>query len=145
MIAIGSDHAGFYLKEAIKEHLEQKGIPFIDVGTHSTASVDYPLIAKEGCAAILDGRAQFTILCCGSGVGISIAANKIDGIRAACCSDTYTAKMSRLHNDANVLCMGGNVVGTGLAFDIADTFLSMTFDAGERHCRRIQLLSDLEK
>ena len=145
MIVVGSDHAGFHLKEALKQHFEQEGIEFFDVGTSSTDSVDYPLIAQAGCEAVLCGKAQFAILCCGSGVGISIAANKIQGIRAACCSDTYSAKMSRMHNNANVLCRGGNVVGPALAFDIADSFLSMPFDAGERHCRRIKLLSELEK
>jgi len=145
MIVVGSDHAGFYLKEAIKQHFQQEGVEFFDVGTSSTDSVDYPLIAQSGCEAVLSGKAQFAILCCGSGVGISIAANKIEGIRAACCSDTYSAKMSRMHNNANVLCMGGNVVGPALAFDITDIFLSMPFDAGERHCRRIKLLSELEK
>ena len=128
MIALGADHGGYELKEAIKKHLNEMGIDYVDCGTDSPQSVDYAPIAKRTC---------------GTGIGVSIAANKVKGIRAACCSDYFSAKMTRMHNDANVLCMGGRVVGTGLAIELADVFLSTEFEGG-RHQRRIDQISEIE-
>lgn len=145
MIALGADHGGYELKEEIKKHLDAKGIEYVDCGTYSAASTDYPVWAKKACGEITGGRAEKAILCCGTGIGISMAANKIKGIRAACCSDYFSAKYTRLHNDANVLCMGGRVVGAGLACELVDVFLETEFEGGERHCRRIELLHSLEE
>lgn len=144
MIAIGSDHAGFELKEAIRLHLEEKGIAYQDCGCYTADSVDYPIQAKKVCDEITAGRAQLGILCCGTGVGISMAANKVKGIRAACCSDYFSAKYTRMHNDANVLCLGGRVIGAGLACELVDIFLSTPFEGG-RHQRRVNQISELEK
>ncbi len=144
MIALGADHGGFELKEAIKKHLEENNIEYRDYGTFTPESVDYAGIALKTCTGIKNGECSLGILCCGTGVGISIAANKIKGIRAACCSDTFSAKYTRLHNDANVLCMGGRVVGAGLAFELVDVFLSTGFEGG-RHQRRIDQITELEK
>ena len=143
-LAIGADHGGFELKEEIKKHLENLGIEYIDCGTFSSASCDYPTIAEETCSHIVNGECERGILCCGTGIGISMAANKVKGIRAACCSDYFSAKYTRLHNDANVLCMGGRVVGVGLALELVDVFLNTEFEGGERHCRRISLITDIE-
>ena len=133
MIAIGSDHGGFALKEEIKKHLDEKKIPYEDFGTYSTDSVDYPLIAEKACAAITSGKCDKGILCCGTGIGISMAANKIKGIRAALCSDYFSAKYTRLHNDANVLCMGGRTIGPGLALELVDVFLNTPFESWRRN------------
>lgn len=143
MIAIGSDHGGFALKEEIRKHLEEKGIPYKDFGVYEEKSVDYPVIAKTVCQSILSGEADRGILCCGTGIGISMAANKIKGIRAALCSDYFSAKYTRLHNDANVICFGGRVMGPGLACELVDVFLATEFEGG-RHARRVALLSELE-
>lgn len=143
MIALGADHGGYDLKEAVKKHLEQRGIAYQDFGIKAGESEDYPLVAKRACRAVTSGVCDRALLFCGTGIGISIAANKIKGIRAACCSDCYSAKYTRLHNDANVLCMGGRVVGEGLAFEIVDSFLGSMFEGG-RHARRVALISDLE-
>lgn len=143
MIAIGSDHGGFALKEEIRKHLEEKGIPYKDFGVYEEKSVDYPVIAKTVCQSILSGEADKGILCCGTGIGISMAANKIRGIRAALCSDYFSAKYTRLHNDANVICFGGRVMGPGLACELVDVFLATEFEGG-RHARRVALLSELE-
>ena len=140
MIAIGSDHGGFALKEEIRKHLEEKGIPYKDFGVYEEKSVDYPVIAKTVCQSILSGEADKGILCCGTGIGISMAANKIRGIRAALCSDYFSAKYTRLHNDANVICFGGRVMGPGLACELVDVFLATEFEGG-RHARRVALLS----
>ena len=145
MIALGADHGGFELKEEIKKYLDEKGIKYIDCGTFSTDSCDYPVIAKNTCEHIVSGECEKGILCCGTGIGISMAANKVKGIRAACCSDYFSAKYTRLHNDANVLCMGGRVVGAGLGIELVDVFLNTEFEGGERHNRRIGLLMDIEK
>ena len=145
MLALGADHGGYELKEEIKKHLDEKGIEYVDCGTDSPASTDYPIWAKKVCDEITAGRAEKGILCCGTGIGISMAANKVKGIRAACCSDYFSAKYTRLHNDANVLCMGGRVVGAGLACELVDVFLETEFEGGERHCRRIALLHSLEE
>ena len=143
MIVLGSDHGGFTLKEEIKKHLENRGIAFTDVGCHDTNSVDYPDIAKAACEKIVSGECEKGLLFCGTGVGISIAANKVKGIRACCCSDTFSAKYTRLHNDANVLCMGGRVVSAGLAEMMVDLFLDTEFEGG-RHQRRIDKISEIE-
>ena len=136
MIAIGCDHGGFELKGHIMEHLKEKGIEFKNYGTYSEASVDYPDCAKPVCEAVQNGTAERGILICGTGIGISIAANKYKGIRAALCSDVYSAKMSKQHNNANIICLGGRVTGRELAFMIVDTWLETEFEGG-RHENRI--------
>lgn len=142
-IALGADHGGFMLKEEIKKHLKAVGVEFYDFGTHSPDSVDYALIANEVCKNVVGGGFDLAILCCGTGVGISIAANKVKGIRAACCSDYFSAKYTRLHNNANVLCLGGRVVGAGLAMEMVDVFLNTGFEGG-RHQRRIDQITAIE-
>ncbi|MDY4694142.1 MAG: ribose 5-phosphate isomerase B [Blautia sp.] len=137
MIALGCDHGGFELKQVIKKHLDKEGIPYKDFGCDSTQSVDYPVYAKKVAHAILDKECDKGILICGTGIGISITANKIKGIRAAVCTDCFTAEATRLHNDANILALGGRVVGPGLALKIVDTFLNTPFSGEERHKRRI--------
>lgn len=144
MIAIGCDHGGFELKEHIIKHLEDKGVEFKDYGTYSEDSVDYPDYAKKVCNAITEGEADKGILICGTGIGISIAANKHKGIRAALCSDVYGAKMTRMHNDSNVICLGGRVTGRELAFMIIDTWLDTKFEGG-RHSMRIAKIHDIEE
>ena len=144
MIAIGCDHGGFELKEHIIKHLEDKGVEFKDYGTYSEDSVDYPDYAKKVCNAITEGEADKGILICGTGIGISIAANKHKGIRAALCSDVYSAKMTRMHNDSNVICLGGRVTGRELAFMIVDTWLDTKFEGG-RHSMRIAKIHDIEE
>ncbi len=143
MIALGADHGGFELKEAIKKHLDEIGVEYIDCGTNSTESVDYAPIAKKTCDRVVSGECEKAILCCGTGIGISMAANKVKGIRAACCSDYFSAKFTRLHNDANALCMGGRVVGAGLAIELVDVFLNTEFEGG-RHQRRIDQITEIE-
>ncbi len=144
MIAIGCDHGGFELKEHIIKHLEDKGVEFKDYGTYSEDSVDYPDYAKKVCNAITEGEADKGILICGTGIGISIAANKHKGIRAALCSDVYSTKMTRMHNDSNVICLGGRVTGRELAFMIVDTWLDTKFEGG-RHSMRIAKIHDIEE
>jgi ribose 5-phosphate isomerase B len=143
-IAIGSDHGGFELKEAIKEFLESERLEYRDFGTYDTGSVDYPDFAREVASAVASGKFDRGVLCCGTGIGISIAANKVPGIRAALCSDCYSAKMSRMHNDANILCMGGRVVGKGLGLEITKVWLETAFEGG-RHKRRIDKIADIER
>lgn len=143
MLYLGADHGGFELKESIKKYLDEKGIKYEDCGTYSADSVDYALIAKKTCDKIVSCEGNKGILCCGTGIGISMAANKVNGIRAACCSDYFSAKYTRLHNDANVLCMGGRVVGAGLALELVEVFLNTEFEGG-RHQRRIDQLKDIE-
>ncbi len=142
-IVMASDHAGFDLKNTLVEQLKNDGYEVEDAGTYSKDSCDYPVIAEKACRYMLDGKAELCILVCGTGIGMSMAANKVKGIRAACCSDTYSAKYTRLHNDANVLCMGARVVGEGLAYEIAKVFLETEFEGG-KHLRRINMISDLE-
>ncbi len=142
-IAIGSDHAGFPLKEAIRKHLDEKGIEYTDCGVYEAVSSDYPVQAKLTCEKIVSGECDRGILCCGTGIGISMAANKIKGIRAACCSDYFGAKYTRLHNDANVLCLGARVIGEGSALELVDVFLNTEFEGG-RHQRRVNMISELE-
>ncbi|MBQ6172797.1 MAG: ribose 5-phosphate isomerase B [Clostridia bacterium] len=138
MIAIASDHAGYELKEKLKKHLEEKGFEYRDFGTYSTESCDYPVFAKKACNAVISGECEKAVLVCGTGIGVSMAANKIKGIRAAVCSDTYSAKYTRLHNNANALCMGARVIGEGLAAEITDIFLTTPFEGG-KHQRRIDM------
>lgn len=144
MLYLAADHGGFELKEAIKKHLDRKGVEYIDCGTHTPDSIDYAIIAKKACDEIVKDKENMGILCCGTGIGISMAANKVNGIRAACCSDYFSAKYTRLHNNANVLCMGGRVVGVGLATELVDVFLETGFEGG-RHQRRIDQLTDIER
>ena len=136
-IGIGSDHGGVELKEKVIKHLQARGIECEDTGCYSTESCDYPVYAKKVAHAILDGECEKGILICGTGIGISITANKFKGIRAAVCTDCFTAEATRLHNDANILALGGRVVGPGLALKIVDTFLNTPFSNDERHIRRI--------
>lgn len=143
MIAMGSDHGGFELKEHIKKHLEERSLEYKDFGCYDENSVDYPDIAEKVCNAINSGDADKGILVCGTGIGISIAANKIDGIRAAHCHDVYSAEMTKRHNNANVICMGGRVIGRELAFKIIDAWLDAEFEGG-RHQKRIDKIHALE-
>jgi ribose 5-phosphate isomerase B len=138
LIIIGSDHAGFPLKQEIATYLENKGYAIQDVGTHSLDSCDYPVYAQALCKEVVT-RKTLGILICGSGVGMSMAANKVAGIRAALCTNEYLARMTRRHNDANVLCMGGHVTGIDLAKAIVDAFLDNSFEGG-RHQRRVDLM-----
>ena len=142
MIAIGSDHGGFELKEKLMEHLSERGLEYKDFGTHSSASCDYPVYAKAVANAVASGECDRGIIICGTGIGVSITANKVRGIRAALCGDCFSAEATRQHNDANVLCMGARVVGEGLALKIADTFLDTPFSNDERHIRRISMIED---
>ena len=142
MIALGCDHGGFELKQEVIQYLKENQIEYKDYGCYDTASVDYPVYARKVAKAILDGEAEKGILICGTGIGISIAANRIKGIRAALCSDCFSAQATREHNDANILCMGGRVVGAGLAVKIVDTFLHTEFSNDERHIRRIDLIEE---
>ena len=144
IIALASDHAGFPLKEEIKAYFEKQGIKYIDLGTDSLASVNYPDYAHKLCCAIGNGDAQLGVLVCGTGIGMSMVANKHKGIRAACCSDTFSARMTRMHNDANVLCMGARVVGAGLAIDMVDLFINTEFEGG-RHTARVEMVNSFDK
>ena len=137
MIAIGSDHGGFALKQALMAHLDRRGLAYKDYGTYSEDSCDYPQYAKAVANAVVSGECERGILICGTGIGVSITANKIPGIRAALCGDCFSAEATRLHNDANILCMGARVVGEGLAVKITDTFLDTPFSKDPRHIRRI--------
>ncbi|MBE6562878.1 MAG: ribose 5-phosphate isomerase B [Ruminococcaceae bacterium] len=142
-IALGCDHGGFELKNEIIAHLKECGVEYKDFGTYSSDSCDYPDYAEKACSAVVSGEYDLAILVCGTGIGISMAANKIKGIRAACCSDTFSARFTRLHNDANALCMGGRVVGAGLACDMVDLFINTDFEGG-RHQGRIDKVMALE-
>ena len=143
-ITIGSDHAGYALKIKIIAHLKEIGWDVIDVGTDSEASCDYPVFADAVCKNIQNGTTKLGILICGTGIGMSMAANKHKGIRAAACENTYSSRMTRAHNDSNVLCMGARVVGPGLAAEILHAFLDTDFEGG-RHQRRIDMIAELEK
>jgi ribose 5-phosphate isomerase B len=136
-IALGADHAGYELKELLRTALEELGHQVIDVGTHSAASVDYPHYARAVVAEVLGGRAERGVLVCGTGAGVAMTANRTPGIRAVSCSDTFTARMARAHNDANVLALGSRVVGPGLARDLVSIFLDTPFEGG-RHQRRVE-------
>ncbi|NLK01421.1 MAG: ribose 5-phosphate isomerase B [Clostridia bacterium] len=143
-IAIGSDHGGYILKERIVEHLSKNPLYKLkDFGTFDSQSVDYPDFAREVAVPVSGGEFDRGILCCGTGIGVSIAANKVPGIRAALCGDTFSARASREHNDANILCVGERVIGPGLALDIVDIWLESEF-SGDRHGRRVQKIKDIE-
>nr|WP_241633653.1 ribose 5-phosphate isomerase B [Fusobacterium gastrosuis] len=141
-IALGADHGGYELKEKIKKHLSQRqDIEIVDMGTHSTESVDYPKYGHAVAKSVVEKEVDFGILVCGTGIGISIAANKIKGVRAALCFNTTMAKLTRQHNDANILALGARMVGDVLAFDIVDEFLSASFEGG-RHAKRVDAIED---
>lgn len=142
MIAIGCDHSAIDLKEALMKHLRERGIEYKDFGCYTKESCDYPIYGKLAANSVASGECEKGIVICTTGIGISIAANKVKGVRAALCSDTYSAKMTRLHNDANVLALGAGIVGVHLAIDILDTFLDTPFSEEEKHNRRICLLED---
>lgn len=142
MIALGSDQAGYELKQVIKKHLEDRGLEYKDYGSYNADPVDYPIYGKKVAHAIVNGECDRGILICGTGIGISIAANKVKGIRAAVCSDCFSAEATRLHNDANILAFGARVIGAGLAEKIVDTFLDTEFSGVERHKRRVDMIEE---
>lgn len=144
MIALGSDHGGFMLKESIKAYLNKEKIPFKDFGTFSEESVDYPLFAEKVAKSIQSGESTMGILCCGTGIGISIAANKFRGIRAALCTNEFCAEMSRRHNNANILCLGGRVISEDTSKKLVKIFLETPFDGG-RHEKRINQIKKFEE
>ncbi len=144
MIAFACDHGGYLLKDAVIAHVKEKGYGVLDFGTDSFDRCEYPDHGEPACRAIVAGKADLGILICGTGIGMSLIANKIHGIRAASCSEPYSAKMTRLHNDANVLCIGARVVGEGLALDIVDAFLDHSFEGG-RHAERVARIVAVEK
>ncbi len=144
ILAIACDHGGYELKNEIIAYLKEAGIAYRDFGCDSTASVPYPEYAKKLCSAIQLGECYRGILVCGTGIGMSMAANKHKGIRAACCSDTFSARMTRMHNDANVLCLGGRVVGAGLALDMVRLFIETEFEGG-RHSERVAMVMAIEE
>lgn len=144
-IAIGCDHGGFVLKKDIVDFLSQKGHEIIDFGTDSEEAVDYSDYGEAVARCVVEGRADFGIVMCGTGIGISISANKVPGARCALLSDCFSAKATRLHNDANMIAMGGRVLGPGLAVEIVNAFISTPFSGGERHVRRIGKITEIEK
>ena len=143
MIAIGSDHGGFDLKEKVMEHLKERGIECRDMGCYDKGSCDYPIYGRAVAKAVAAGEADKGIVICTTGIGISITANKVKGVRAALCSDTLSARLTREHNDANVLALGAGIVGTNLAFEIVDTFLGTDFSQAERHVKRVNMIEEL--
>ena len=143
MIAVGSAHAGFPLTEEIKKYLEKNNIAYIDVGGYTPERFDYAISAQKACDKVVSGECDKAILCCGTGVGISMAANKVKGIRACCCSDYFSAKLTRAHNDANVLCLGDRVIGAGLACELVEVFLNTEFEGG-RHQKRVDQITAIE-
>ena len=142
MIALGCDHGGYDLMQEVIKHLEERGIEYKNIGITENVSCDYPVYAKKVANAIVNKECELGILICGTGIGISIAANKVKGIRAALCHDCFSAEATKQHNNANILTMGGRIVGTGLALKIVDTFLDTPFSNDERHIRRIALIED---
>ena len=142
MLALGCDHGGYELMQEVKAHLEKRGFEYKDFGCYSTDSVDYPEYAKKVAGAVAAGECELGILICGTGIGISIAANKVKGIRAALCADCFSAEATREHNNANILCMGARTTGPGLALKIVDAFLDTPFSNDERHIRRINMIED---
>lgn len=144
MIAIGNDHGGFQLKGAVTGLLDKMGLEYKDFGTYSQESCDYPVFAEAVAKAVASGECDRGILICGTGIGISIAANKVRGIRAANCADCFSAEFCRRHNDANILALGARTLGEGLALKITEIFLTTPFDGG-RHARRVELISEIEK
>ncbi|WP_456465604.1 ribose 5-phosphate isomerase B [Persephonella sp.] len=143
-VAVGSDHAGFDYKEIVKKYLEDKGFQIIDKGTYSKESVDYPVFGESVGKAVVSGEADMGIVICGTGIGISISANKVPGVRAALCTNEYMARMARKHNNANVLAFGARVLGIDVALGIVDQFFSTDFEGG-RHERRVNLIKNIEK
>ncbi len=143
-IVIGCDHGGFEHKNAIVEHLKSRGFDVVDCGIYENKSVDYPDIAAKVCEQITNGNCERGILVCGTGIGMSLAANKVNGIRAACCSEHFSAKYTRLHNDSNILCLGGRVIGVGTAIELVDLFIDTEFEGG-RHQTRVDKIMALEK
>jgi len=143
-VAIGSDHAGFDYKEIVKKHLEEKGFQVIDKGTYSKESVDYPIFGEAVAQAVASGEADRGIVICGTGIGISISANKVKGIRAALCTNEYMARMARKHNDANILAFGARVLGIDVALGIVDVFFETEFEGG-RHERRVNEIKNIEE
>lgn len=143
-IALGSDHGGFFYKEKIKEYLKSKKYEIIDKGTYSPESVDYPYFGEEVAKSVASGEADRGIIICGTGIGISIAANKVPGVRAALCTNEFMARMARSHNDANVLALGQRVIGLDHALAVIDVFLETEFEGG-RHERRVKLIHEIEK
>ncbi|MBR2927089.1 MAG: ribose 5-phosphate isomerase B [Clostridia bacterium] len=143
-ITIGADHAGYLLKEKVIAHLQERGIEVIDVGTNSPDSCHYPDFAHAVCKQVQDGTSELGILICGTGIGMSMAANKHRGIRAAVCSDTFSARLTRMHNNANVLCFGERVVGMGLALDLVDSFIDAEFEGG-KHQTRVNMITAIEE
>lgn len=140
MIALGSDHGGYGMKQEVIKHLEERGIEYKDYGCYSEESCDYPIYGKKVAEAVAGGECEFGIIICGTGIGISISANKVPGIRAALCHDCFSAQATREHNNANILAMGARVIGPGLALKIVDTFLDTPFSNEERHVRRISMI-----
>lgn len=145
MIAIASDHGGFDLKEAVRKHLEERGITCKDFGTDSKASCDYPDFAGAAAKAVADGECERGIVICTTGIGVSIVANKVNGIRCGLCTNVTQARLTREHNDANMLALGAGITGQTAAMDIVDTFLSTAFSHGERHERRVRKIAEYEE
>ena len=143
-IAIGSDHGGFEHKNAIAEHLKERGFEVADFGIYENKPIDYPEIAGKVANSVKSGENDLGILVCGTGIGMSIAANKVNGIRAAACSDHFSAKYTRLHNNANILCLGGRVIGVGTALELADLFVDTEYEGG-RHQKRLDMITEIEK
>ena len=144
IISVGCDHAAYNLKLKVIDHLKEKGWEVLDVGTNSCESCDYPLFAQAVCQNIQNGVTELGILICGTGIGMSMAANKHRGIRAAACSDTFSARLTRMHNNANVLCFGERVVGMGLALDLVDNFIEAEFEGG-KHQKRVDMITSIEE
>lgn len=142
MIALGCDHGGYDTKQVVIQYLVEKGIPYKDFGCYDKSSCDYPIFGKAAAKAVASGECDKGIVICSTGIGISIAANKIKGVRCALCNNSYSAKMTRLHNNANMLALGGNVLGKDMVVDIVDTFLHTEFSAEDRHIRRVGLLEE---
>ena len=142
MIAIGCDHGGFELKQEILAHLEKRGLAYKDFGTYTKDSCDYPVYGRAVAKAVASGECERGIIICGTGIGISITANKVRGVRAALCGDCFSAEATRQHNDANILALGARVTGPGLALKIVDTFLDTPFSGDERHVRRISMIEE---
>lgn len=143
-VALGSDHGGYALKQKVIRHLEERRIPYEDMGCHSEDSCDYPVYGHAVAKAVADGSCERGIVICTTGIGISIAANKVAGIRCALCNDSFSAKMTRLHNDANMLALGGGMVGGNLALEIVDVFLDTPFSGEDKHLRRVRAIEDAE-
>ncbi len=144
IVGLASDHGGFLLKEDIKQYLENKKIQYVDLGAYSEESVDYPEFAEKAAKAVVSGQCNQAIIFCGTGIGISISANKVPGIRCAVVSDVFSAKMSKAHNNANMLALGGRVVGKGLAFEIVEAWLNTEFSGECRHEKRVNKINEIE-